>query len=105
MSKLLVLKSVIDWCSYYFNYIKFIPHFGTMPFHIGANSSTKSNLLESALVFVSRHGKKKMAPPIKLLYHVYLQAILQQECIEGECFHKCLSQGVAHNPCDVKAHS
>lgn len=49
--------------------------------------------------------EKKKGPPIKLLYHVYLQAILQQECIEGECFHKCLSQGVAHNLCDVKAHS
>lgn len=78
-----------------------------MPFHIGANSSTKSNLLESALVFVSRHGEGKKKPSIKLLYHVNLRAILQQQRIEGESFHKCLSHwgGVAHNPCDVKAHS
>lgn len=38
---------------------------------------------------------------IKILYHDYLQAVLQQERIEGACFHNA-SQGVAHNEHDVK---
>lgn len=50
---------------------------------------------------MSLHGKKEAL--IKILYHGYLQAILQQERIEGACFHKRASQGVTHNQCDVKA--
>lgn len=54
---------------------------------------------------MSRHGEeKKKKAWIKLLYHGYLQAILQQERIEGECFHKRVSQGL-HSQCDVRAHS
>lgn len=41
-------------------------------------------------MFVSRHGKERAL--IKLLYHSHLQAISQQKHIEGECFHKHVSQ-------------
>lgn len=50
-------------------------------------------------------GKKKAL--MKILYHGYLQAILQQERFVGACFHKCASHErgglVDHNQCDVKA--
>lgn len=67
-----------------------------MPFDSGVNSSTKSSLdLKAGLCLCHCIGKKEAL--IKILYHGYLQAILQQERIEGACFHKRASQGVAHN--------
>lgn len=37
---------------------------------------------------------------IKIQYHGYPQAMLQQERVERERFHEGASQGVAHNQCD-----
>lgn len=52
---------------------------------------------------MSRHGKKRAL--IKLLYHCYLQAILQQEHIEGQCFHKRLCPRGLYTIRDVEDHS
>lgn len=46
-----------------------------------------------------RFGEKRKAL-IKIQYHGYPQAMLQQERVERERFYEDASQGVAHNQCD-----
>lgn len=70
-----------------------------MPFHSGVYSSTKWSLdLKEGLCL--SHSMEKRKALIKIQYHGYPQAMLQQERVERERFHESASQGVAHNQCD-----
>lgn len=67
-----------------------------MPFHSGVYSSTKWSLDLKEGLYLS-HSMERRKALIKLQYHGYPQAMLQQERVERERFHESASQGVAHN--------
>lgn len=86
-------SSLFNWCSYYFNCTPPPPLACRKPFYSGVNSCLCQGLeLESWLVF-SPSAQRRKGALIKTLYQGFLRAILQQERIEGACFHKRASPG------------